>query len=665
MSFESLFKPIQINKTEIKNRIAMAPMGNLGMVDKDNAFTSRGIEYFVERARGGTGLIITGYMEVENEIEKSGDGITLNPNTDPYRFGLTAGELTERVHAYGTKIFAQLAMGYGRVGYPQWLKKPPVAPSPIPCYWDPTVTARELKTEEVEELVRQMARAARVVKESGFDGIEVHAAHEGYLIDQFMIAFFNRRTDRYGGSFENRMRLPREVLDAIRTEVGPDFPVIMRFSVKSFIKDWGKGGLPGEVFEEKGRDIKEAQIVAKELEKMGYDALDADCGSYEGWYWAHPPGYMEHGLYLPYVKRLKEVVSIPVMMAGRMDVPELASRAVRSGEIDMVVLGRGLLADPQWPEKVRTGRPEAIRPCLGCHDGCLAREDAGRPVSCGVNPGCGREAEYALTPALKPKQVMIAGGGIAGMEAARAAALRGHRVVLHEAKAFLGGHIIEASVPPFKEDERKLLEWYKRELQEQGVEIRLNSQVDRSLIEKEQPQEVIIATGSTERKIRIEGADLDAVLSASDLLLYPEKAGDRILIIGGGLVGCELALWLKEQGKKAAIVECMDALMGTVFISHANKQMLLDMLSLEQVPVHTGSFVRSWDGHQASITGPQGISLEIEADTLVSAIGYQPEQALYAALRDLPFRTHIIGDARAVANIQYAIWDAYEVARTM
>lgn len=438
MEASSLFQPLKINKVEIKNRIGMAPMGNMGMVDKNNAFNYRGIEYYVERARGGTGLLVTGYMEIDNTIEVSEDGITMNPNTDPYRFSLTASELTERVHAYGTKIFAQLAMGYGRVGYPTWLKKGPVAPSAVPCFWNPETTARELTTEEVELLVSKMADAAKVVKDCGFDGVEVHAAHEGYLIDQFMLPFFNQRTDKYGGSFENRMRLPREVINAIREKVGPDFPVIMRFSVKSFLKDWNKGGLPGEDFEEKGRDIEEALIVARELEKMGYDGLDADCGTYEGWYWAHPPGYMEHGLYLPYVERLKEAVDIPILMAGRMEVPELAESVVADGRVDMVMLGRGLLADPEWTNKVQFNMEQDIRPCLGCHDGCLAKEDIGKPICCTVNPACGREDEYRLYPALERKRVMVIGGGVGGMETARVAALRGHQVDLYEAQSDLG-----------------------------------------------------------------------------------------------------------------------------------------------------------------------------------------------------------------------------------
>ena len=622
-----LFQPLRIGSIEIKNRIGMAPMGNMGMVDKENAFTQRAVDYFVERARGGTGLIVTGYMEVDNEIEVSEDGITMNPNTDPYRFKLTAGELTERVQAYGCKIFAQLAMGYGRVGYPEWLKGRPVAPSEVPCFWNPSVTARELSTEEVEYLVGKMADAALVVKQAGFDGIEVHAAHEGYLIDQFMLSFFNKRTDKYGGSFENRMRLPREVIDAIRAKVGKDFPVIMRFSVKSFLKDFNQGGLPGEDFEEKGRTVEEALIVAKELEKMGYDGLDVDCGTYEGWYWAHPPGYMPHGLYLPYVDRLKEVVNIPILMAGRMEEPELAAKVVSDGTIDMVMLGRGLLADADWAQKVKQGKLTEIRPCLGCHDGCLAREDMGRPISCAVNAACGREELYRLYPALVKKKVMVVGGGLAGMETARVAALRGHKVSLFERQEKLGGHIIEASIPDFKEDERLLIRWYEQELNKLGVELNLGVSVDRKTIEKLSPDELVLATGSREKMIPVEGSDAKNMVTACQVLLDPTLAGDKVTIVGGGLVGCEVALWLANQGRTVTLVEFMDDLMGSIYVSYANKQMLLDMLKLKNVRILTGSCAKRYENGEASLLCKDEMVC-IPCDTLVMAVGYTPERSL-------------------------------------
>jgi 2-enoate reductase len=273
----------------------------------------------------------------------------------------------------------------------------PIAPSAIPNYWDPTVTCRELTTEEVESLVKKAGESAEIAAASGFDGVEIHAVHEGYLLDQFTIELFNRRKDKYGGNLEGRLNFPIEIVKEIKKRVGRSFPVSLRYSIKSYIKDWNQGGLPDEKFEERGRDIEEGLKVAKILEKAGYDAFDADGGSYDAWYWAHPPVYQKHGCYLPLTEKLKEVVSVPVLVAGRLDIPDLAKKVLNDGKAaDMIVIGRGLLADPYWPKKVLRGETKRIRPCIGCQDGCLGRIFIGRPLSCAVNPACGREDEYGI-----------------------------------------------------------------------------------------------------------------------------------------------------------------------------------------------------------------------------------------------------------------------------
>jgi len=514
-----LFEPIKIGKVEIKNRIAMSPMHLFGLTTLGGAFSQRAIDYYKERARGGTGLIITGIVKVENEIEKRPVNSISCLSLNPIHFIQTASELTEGVHTYGTRIFLQLTAGFGRVGEPGDISGQPVAPSAIPNYWDPTVTCREMTTEEVERLVKAFGEAAKIAVMAGFDGIEIHAMHEGYLIDQFTIAMFNRRTDKYGGNLRERLTFPIEIVKEIKNKAGVDFPVQLRFSIKSFIKDWRQGGLPAEEFKEAGRDIEEGLEAAGILEDAGYDAFNADAGSYDAWYWAHPPSYQEHGLYLPLTGRLKKVVTVPVIVAGRMDVPDLAAAALAEDKADIVSLGRGLLADPYWPASVFEGKVSRIRPCLACQDGCGERINLGRPLSCAVNPACGREKDYAIQPAREVKNVMVIGGGIAGMEAARVAAIRGHSTALYEKNDRLGGHLIAVAVPEFKQDVARLLKWYETELAELGVQIHLNKEATLELAQKEKNNVVIVATGSKSIIPDIPGVDSEKVTTPTDILL--------------------------------------------------------------------------------------------------------------------------------------------------
>ena len=496
---EILFSPTKIGKLEIKNRYVMEPIGPGGLCDADGTYNARGVEYYVERAKGGAGLIMTGVTKVENEIEQCVLPSMPCPTLNPGNFVKTGKVMTERVHAYDARMFLQLSAGFGRVSVPGFVHGTPVGPSPIPHRWTPGVVCRELTHVEVKTYVRKFADAAEIAQKSGFDGIEIHAVHEGYLLDQFAIAMFNQRTDEYGGSLENRLRFATEIVRAIKARCGKDYPVSLRYSIKSFIKDWLKGGLPGEEFKEMGRDIPEGIEAAKLLEAAGYDAFNGDVGSYDSWYWSHPPMYQAKGLYLPFNEILKKAVSVPVITAGRMDDPDRAAEALRSGKTDMIGLARPLLADPYLPQKVRAGKTDRIRPCLSCQEGCMGRLAAFGQVSCAVNPACGREAEYGLTPALERKHVMVVGGGIAGMEAARVAALRGHVVALYEKSDRLGGVVVPGGVPEFKEDDHALIRWYERELSELKVPLTFNTEVTEDVITRAKPDVLIVATGSKPR----------------------------------------------------------------------------------------------------------------------------------------------------------------------
>ncbi|HUL21501.1 MAG TPA: FAD-dependent oxidoreductase [Thermodesulfobacteriota bacterium] len=664
-SFKHLFEPVRIGKVEIKNRIALAPMGTGSiLVDSEGKLGPRGVEHYLERCRGGVGLIISHASKVENEIDplKKGAGFPLITHVV---VGPLA-ELADAAHAFGTKIFVQLSAGFGRTANPRILRETPVSASVNPNYWDPSIICREVTTEEVERLVRAFGPAAQLLAECGIDGIELHG-HEGYLFDQFTTVIWNRRTDKYGGELANRLRFPVEVLQEIKGRVGKNFPVQYRFGLKHYMKGLRDGALPGEKYVEAGRDVEEGLKMARMLEEAGFDALHVDAGCYDSWYWAHPPGYQKYGCMVDMAAEAKRVVKIPVIAVGRLDVPELAEKVIAEGKADLVAIGRGLLSDPHWTKKVEEGRQKHIRPCIGCHDGCMGRLVVGKPTSCAVNPASGREKEYALHRTNRPKKVMVIGGGVAGMEAGRVAALRGHKVVIYEKSNKLGGHVREAVRMPFKEGEQRLLDWYKTELEKLKVEIHLKTEVTLKLIREKNPAAVVVATGSKPIWLNVPGADKPSVVTASDFLSGRKEAGKRVVVAGGGQVGCEMGLWLAQQGKKVTVVEKLSELMiGGRPIPWMNQVMLLDLLKFHKVDVKTNFSLDEVTDQGAVVIGKDSRKETLPADTIIIAVGLAPERGIYHSLLGKKITNlYLIGDAREAKNIMNAIWDAYEVARTI
>ena len=660
VAYPKLFELIRIGRIEIKNRIAMAPMGIVGLTTPDGNPGQRGIDYYIERARGGVGLIITGLFQVIDEMGSGG------VNTHKINRASIApfGELCEAVHALGTKIFVQLTAGFGRVIPLPAFHHTPVSASAIPHLRRPDITCRPLETGEVEEIVAAFGSAAEILMSAGIDGIELHG-HEGYLFDQFTTSIWNKRTDKYGGNLKERLTFPIEVLEIIKDRAGADFPVQYRFGLKHYIKGLNSGALPGEQYEEAGRDIQEGLDMAKLLEESGFDALHVDAGCYDSWYWAHPPGYQEHGCMVDMAARVKEVVKIPVIAVGRLEVPGLAEEVISSGKADMVALGRGLLADSHWPIKASENRTEDIRPCIGCHEGCIWRFMQGKPLSCAVNPACGRERRYQLRRVDKPKSVMVIGGGIAGMEAARVAAIRGHKVVLYEKWAALGGHLVEASVPDFKKDLGTLLDWHINQLKKVGVEITTATEVSPDLVANVSPDVIIIATGSSPVIPDIPGIENTNVITCIDLMLGKKKTGKDVVVIGGGLVGCETALWLAESGKYVTILEILPELMtGGLPVPLMNHTMLIDLLALNNVNVLTGVNVQEiTEGSIVVTDNGENSHRRIEADTVVIASGLKSDDGLYEKLAAQFSHVYAIGDCQEPRNIIGAIWDGYEVGR--
>ena len=643
---------------EIRNRFAMAPMA-MGQLDDHWAYKQESIDHFTERARGGTGLIITGANFIENRIEKHRKASFPCPLEDPQSYMTQLKKMSDNIHAYNSKLFVQLTAGLGRSAIPAMiLDNTFVAPSATTNRWDPSIQHRALTTEEIYELIKDFATCAMLAKMGGADGIEVHAVHEGYLLDNFTMEYFNQREDEFGGDLMGRLRFPLAILQAVKQACGKDFPVILRFSLKSFIRAERHGILPGESYPELGRDIEEGLQFAKILTEAGYDALNVDAGSYDAWYWAHPPFFQDRGLYLPFAEKVKKVVKVPVLTAGRMGYPQLAADALQEGKCDMVVLGRPLLADPEFVNKMRQGNIQDIRPCLSCHDGCFNRAHSMRLMSCAVNPQCNREKEAAFCKAEHTKSCLVIGGGPAGMEAARVLALRGHTVTLVEKEKQLGGMYRWASVPEFKDDGKLLISWYEHQMERLKVQVELNSDVQAQDPRIEAADVVICATGSHAFLPPIKGIEYG--VTAVDVLKGAVTAKKEATIIGGGRVGCELAIWLSQHGKSVRIIEMADTLMSTGAPADMNKQMILELLEHHQVEIRLQTKLQEIREHEI-VVETQGAIQELASDCTILALGYRSNRSLYDQILLKAKDIYNIGDSSHPKDIMEGIWDAYEL----
>ena len=655
-SYEHLAKPFQIGKLTIKNRFCMAPLGGGQHHLPGGGLKNETIQYLAERAKGGFGLIFTGAIAADGTVDPyTGVGPTILQNPDAFK--ITASELNERANAYGTKIFAQITMGLGR-NYPNL-----PAPSPVHVFRHPGEVSPELTRDQIREKIDSVVKASKIAKDSGFSGIEVHSIHWGYLLDQFALAMMNHRTDEYGGSLENRLRAAREILEGIKQECGSDFPVSMRLGLKTFVKGFEKASLTGE--EEVGRTLEEGVEIAKLLESYGYDCLSVDTGIYDSFYYACPPMYMPKGYLVELAAKAKEAVHIPILAGGRMNDADIAESAIRDGKIDAVVLGRAALADPEYPNKVLTGHTEKIRPCIACNQGCITRLQQGKQPTCAVNPAAMREMRYALRPCVQPKKVVIVGGGVAGMEAARVAATRGHHVSLYEKNEELGGNLIPGGSHSFKKEVRELNAWYQNELKQLPVEIHAGKTVTADQLRDMGADVVILAVGSVPVTPGVPGIDDTKVLGCMEAFAHPEKIGQKVVVIGGGLVGCEMALEYAQAGKDVTVVEALPKILSAGIPSPIpNGQMIPDLFEHHHVTVLENHRLSSIENGKVILeNGDQ--KKTVDADSIVIAVGFRPAPSIRSELQGCGAVVYEIGDGQDVSTILHAVWDGYEVGNSI
>ena len=678
--YSPLFTPWKIGNVEIKNRIVQVSMGGTSLFgwlepchfDKEAAY------HILNRAQNHVGLVLPGMQCVRDTMGRR----WLYQNKKMFK---DLAEWMPEFHKTGAKLFIQLAAGFGRsMAINQMmvdmLKKKPfgavakpfldveyscASASETPNRWYPELKSRPMTVEEIHEMVEAFAKTAKMCKDAGVDGVEIHAVHEGYLLDQFTIANMNYRTDEYGGSFENRYRFPVEIVQAIKRECGPDFPVALRYSVVSKTKGFGQGAVPGEEFEEFGRDMAESERAVKYLEEAGYDMFNCDNGTYDAWYWAHPPVYMPQNCNLAEVEHIKNFTTRPVVCAGKMT-PEVAAAEIAAGRIDAMGVARQNLVDPEWVNKILEDRVEDIKPCINCHNACFSfSKSKGTPnmqtlddslhlARCALTPPTMQHNKYKIVPARKSRKVAVIGGGIGGMESALVLAKRGHKPVIFEKSDRLGGLYVTAAAMSFKEADKQLLAWYEREIRKHDIEVRFNMEINSPATLKREFDEIIVCTGAVPKMLPVKG--FNKTINFTQLLLGGDP-GDRIVFFGGGQSSCEAAYEMVLQGRHPVIVEFANDLIVTPGTCLANSSFLREMLAFKKVPVYLEHTITEiGDGYV--MVAPKGgkEAFRLECDAVVNGIGFIP-----APIAPNEKGVKRVGTCEKWGNLRNVIWSAWDV----
>lgn len=633
-----LLEQLVVKGMELRNRLVMPPMVT-NFASEDGAVTKKMIDYYSERARGGTALIIV-EMSYPHPTGK-GFPCMLGVYSDAFIPGLN--ELAEAIQSCGA--YAALQIGHaGRQTRSDISGHGILAPSAIPSKGTVEVP-KEMSIEEIREIIHAFGTAALRAKRAGFDAVELHGTH-GYLLNGFLSPYTNKRTDAYGGSFENRLRFPLEVIREARSRAGETYPLIFRLCANEYIEG------------DEGITLDLAKKIAPRLVEAGVDILHITGGMYETRDHLVQPLYYKQGYHVYLAEGIKQVVdTTPVITAGSITDPHMADEIVEEGKADLIAVGRGLIADPTFLKKTKEGRFKEIRRCIRCNE-CVDRLRSGRRISCTVNPVVGKEAYSGLSPAKKAKRVLVVGGGPAGMEAARILSLRGHEVTLCEKSDALGGLLRISSVPPWKKDLLALVDWLKTQLGESSVAINLHTEVTPEYITKFNPDVLIVSTGSTPCKPDIPG--VESAITAVDAL-KGVAVGDRVVICGGGLVGCEVAWYLAGLNKEVTIVEMLDEI-------GMDMEMASRMIILKKLHEHDVDIV--CDLKVEKIIPGEGIvgidtmwtRRQIKADTVVLAMGFEPNRTLFD-IQDESYEVYVIGDAREPRRIIDAMREADHIAR--
>jgi NAD(H)-dependent 7beta-hydroxy-3-oxo-delta4-cholenoic acid oxidoreductase len=648
-SLRLLFEPIRIGAMEVKNRIAMAPMAT-DYAEADGRISQRLIDYLAARAEGGAGLITSEMTTVDEFSPYVPRTVALWDD----KFIPGFKKLSDAIHAHGAKLIPQIAHPGPESLSPFFHQRQPVGPSPVMCFVTKHVS-RELSCDEVETILEQFGEAARRAREGGCDGMELHAAHSYMLVGSFLSPLRNKRTDEYGGDLDGRLRMPLRVVERIRRKAGADFPIVLRMS--------------GDYVIEGGMGIEDAKYVAQRMQEAGVAAFHVSAGMYPDYSSRiMPPTGTPLCPNAGLARAIREVVDVPVMVVGRINEPRVAEEVLARGDADMVVMGRALLADPAFARKAREGRFEDIAPCIGCGIGCVAGRLEGRDMTCVINPWSGREGETALVPAASPKKVMVIGAGPAGMEAARVAAQRGHRVTLFEKAPKTGGLFNLAAVPPHKQELTKVTKYLTMQLVKAGVEVRLNTEVTEAVVDRERPDVAIVATGGEPLVPEVPGVDGPRVTTYQEVLegRVPIMPG-KVLIIGGGMAGCETAEFMFQQGEyplvghtSVTILEMRDAV--ATDMSPEGRVVLMDRIRRKGIEIVVRTKVVEFledgvvverDGERATIRG---------VERMVLCMGNRPAERLGRELAEKVGEVHVIGDAKKARRLYEAIGEGRQAA---
>jgi len=635
-----IFDRTSVGNVQLKNRVFFAPMGS-ATEDTDGGFTQKSIDYYAARAKGGCSMVM-----VSATVTKEFEGRLLY-SLDDVSYANRFERFTEEMHSYDCRVCVQLLAGFGRVGGVQPGTFVPTSASAVPYYWNPDITCRELTRDEIHRIVVAYGKAAKLAKDYGADCVEIHG-YGGYLIDQFMTSLWNRRTDEYGGSLENRMRFPRELMDAVRETCGKDFPILFKMTPIHYT--------PG------GRELPEGLEIARWLEEYGVAAVQVDVGCYDSLELTIPTTYSSDNKDLEAARRVKQELSIPVIVSGQLDDPDEVERVLGADDVDYVSIGRGLLADPYWVTKVQLGLVDDITRCIRCNE-CVLRVANGTRIGCSVNPHAGKETESRIPSTTVQRRVLVVGGGPGGCEAALTAKREGHDVVLWERDDRVGGTLLAAGGPKFKKPIRQLISSQSRQLAELGVPVVTGKTATAEDIVAYDADLTIIATGSHAFVPRVPGIESKQVVSATDLLKGRADVGETCIVIGAGLVGLETALHLTGQGRNVTVVEIQPRILNEQLESH-NEAALRKLISESPVEILTGTTLRNVEPGSV-VVERDGESLRLPCDSVVLAAGFVKNDGLAAEVSGRVRDLVTVGDANGPRKIMDAVWEGYNAIRAL